>query len=164
MTTAVSQEEQIATRIAALQTALLEGDCALDPAPGRVISNYYGQSVPADEPCGQLSFRLVSMAPNYQNPAGRVAMKPCAINWWDVAYEVKIVRCVPVVSDQGVAPSPDKIAAAADQIRNDMQQILSTLLAQNWIYAVGPWTPSIALGGGSGGSWTFTFRVDAAPC
>ena len=158
-------DQEITAFIAELEQALLEGDCKLDPAPALVYSNYYGQAVPADSPCGQLSFRLVSAAPNYANGAGRPSMRqPCAVNWWDVALEVKIIRCIPTVDNSGNAPKPAAVKAAADQILADMSAILKTATANPRVYSVGPWVPSIASGSASGGSWTITFRCDAQPC
>lgn len=158
-------DQEITAFIAELETQLLEGDCALSPKPQLVYSNYYGQAVPADLPCGQLSFRLVSAAPNYANGAGRVSLRqPCSVNWWDVVIEVKIIRCIPTVDDNGDAPSPAEVKAAADQILKDMASILKTATGNKRVYGVGPWVPSIALGNASGGSWMVTFRCDAQPC
>jgi len=156
---------EIATFLDELKTALLEGDCKLDPAPALVYPNYYGQAVPADSPCGQLSFRFVSAAPKYRDGAGRVSMRqPCAVDWWDVIIEIKILRCIPTIDNGGQAPAPEKVTAAANQIMHDMSQILKTAQANKRIYAIGPWTPAIASGSASGGSWTVTFRADAQPC
>jgi hypothetical protein len=162
---AADLDVEITTFIAELEDALLNGDYKLDPAPQRVLSNYYGQSVPADLPCGQLSFRLVSAAPKYANSNGRVAMRqPCAVDWWDVIVEVKIIRCIPTIDDNGEPPAPAKVKAAADQIMHDMSSILKTATANKRVYAVGPWAPSPALGNASGGAWMVTFRADAQPC
>lgn len=158
--------DQIQSQIADVKALLMGGSCALNPIPQRVIDLYPGDMVAWDGPCmGQLSFRLVSLRPVWQNASGRVTMKnPCSISWWEVTIELKIVRCVAVVNNAGTAPSPDQITADGNQLLSDMQQMLSAIEQQNFVYDLQPWVPSGPHGGAAAGSFVFVTRVDPDPC
>jgi hypothetical protein len=165
--TAVSVEEQIEKVVAAITKQLTseESNCALYPVPKRIIGLYPGDAVAWDTCCdGQLSFRLVSLAPKYLTPGGRTAMTPCSVSWWDVVLEVQLLRCVPTIDSTGKAPTPAKLTESGLGIVRDMETVLKALTGEGNVYAVGQWTPVGPNGGCVGGRWQFTFRADPAPC
>jgi hypothetical protein len=167
----MSVETQIAAQIDELTAILMSKDpeqasCALKPRPKRVIDLYPGDVVAWDDCCsGQLSFRLVSMTPNFANPAGRTSLRgPCAVKWWDIVIEVKILRCTPTVGSNNVAPRAEKISESGLEVVRDMQTVLNAIKKGSAIYDLGVWNPAGPQGGCVGGSWEFTMRADADPC
>lgn len=165
---AQTTEEQLNGLLSELATALTTdgGACALSPIPKRVIQLYPGAMVAWDNCCdGQLSFQLRSLTPKYRDANGRISMRSlCAVDWWIAVIEVQIVRCTPSVSSAGAPPTPAAIQSSGTQIIDDMQALLAAFTANTMVYEVGPWTPKGPEGGCVGGSWTFSARLDAAPC
>lgn len=159
----LSIDQAIQQRMDEIIASYLEGACALDPKPSRVVSLVPGTSVVWDECCdGQLTVRLVNMAPKIK--AGPVQSLPCSIEYWIATFEVMILRCAATVDNRGISPSPQRLAQDGTQGLRDMNKVTAGLFANSKVKSIGNWQPQGPQGGCFGGSITFTMWFSGPKC
>jgi hypothetical protein len=162
----LTTEQAVQRRVALLLDSLTTAGSlnALSPIPARVVSLYPGSFVSWDAGCiGQLTVQIVSMSPVLGRAAGGIRM-PCSVLYWNVVLDIKIFRCIAVVSNQGVPPSTANITKDGNQLLGDMATLLRALTSFEWVSSIGDWIPVGPAGQMAGGSWTFTVQIDAVPC
>ena len=162
----LTTEQAVRQRVSLLLNSLTtEGSQnALSPIPARVVNLYPGSFVSWDAGCvGQLTVQIVSMSPVLGRAASGIRM-PCSVLYWNVVLDIKIFRCIAVVSSQGAAPNPLKITNDGNQLLGDMSTMLRALTSFEWVSSIGDWIPVGPAGQMAGGSWTFTVQIDAIPC
>lgn len=124
-----------------------------------------GASVPADECCDGLAWvRVGQIQPTdgSSNPYSEMRNTPIPTPGHSIVLEVGVLRCAPVLDEQGNAPSADEYTEAALAAAFDRQSLRMAVLCDfvDDINAVnadgqipGPWTPLDA-GGCAGGYMT----------
>lgn len=134
-----------------------------DVAPGLSFV-YDGPVLPADDCCqGLLWARLVQIEPTdgSGDPYKTQRNVGVPVPGWLITLEVGILRCIPEINEQGLAPSPDEYNAASLMAAFDRQQIRAAIMTDFLqdvrgndcdALAPGPWIPADA--GGCAGGFT----------
>ena len=91
-------------------------------------------------------------------------MTPCSIDYWIATIEVTLIRCVSVVDNQGLAPSPQTLTNDGLRIASDLGIMLRALSKLNFVDNITSWSPQGPIGGIGGSAWTFTTKLDSTPC
>jgi hypothetical protein len=148
----------MADQVFALAYGLLEAAAEqLDPPPTTrlvVPGTAVAWDVTGD---GLLWVRVTGIAPNTINGS-------CCTDFLRVSLAIGVLRCTPVMDDEGCPPDPDEQTAQAQMLLADQDVLLSTL--ETLYCSKGPpslatarWTPLGPEGGVVGGEWAFDLRV-----
>lgn len=138
-------------------------DAANPPAKSFVCDS---TAVPADDCCNGIAWvRVVNIVPTNGDgePYRTMANAPTPVPGHSIFLEFGVMRCTPILDEQGNAPDPAEYTAAALQAAADRQQMRLALLCDlpADIIAInadgqipGNWTPLDA--GGCGGGYMTT--------
>jgi len=146
-------------------------------APERFCRLVPTQTIPWDNcDCGgqlALAFQQMYGSDTFLQPYTGLTWAKCKPRWWVAQVLVSVTRCVPSLSDTGIAPSCDEELSAAVTLVNDMQatrQAIACCLSDLYeAHSIGAWTLGLSttvgeLGGCAGSETTFWLGVQACPC
>lgn len=145
-----------------------ENLCLIDPLPCRTAI-YLGGEVPWDScngtGCGDRDGMLWAKMIGINPVSGGSDSSNCPDYTWTA--EIGVVRCVASLDDSGNIPTPDQVAADAQQQADDADAIFTALRccapADSPLreVALTSWSPLGPTGGCAGGAWTVRGRLSA---
>jgi hypothetical protein len=126
--------------------------CTAAIFPGEEVAwDYCGEC--ASDHCGFVYIKLTQGYPSTTFPAPALDLS-CAA---PLAFQVDlgIVRCLPVMDDDGDPPDPDELSASALSMMDDMFAIKHAIAqVADKVHILGNWVPQGPVGGCVGGYWT----------
>lgn len=103
---------------------------ALGMKPGRSFV-FDGVAIPADDCCDGLAWvRVVQVQPTDGSnaPYSELRNLPATATGATIEFELGILRCAPILDEEGQAPDPDDYTASALQSAADRQQMRMAII------------------------------------